>query len=212
MRKLFFDPRRILEIPFIYKLLQKIAGANANRKQVISKSIPASEGLRILEIGCGLGNNIEYLPNGVEYVGCDISQKYIEQARRKYKGRGIFLNASVDDVFKKDLGEFDYVLAITVLHHLDDIQVKSLAKGVKQLLSKDGYFITTDACRAANPSWLENCVISMDRGKFIRYPSQYEKLLKDSFPNVETIISKVFFLYLLPMNVCSMRAWKMKEK
>ena len=95
MRKLFFDPRRILETPFFYKLLQDIVGANSYRKQVIKQTVPVSKGLRILEVGCGPGNNIEYLPNGVEYVGCDISQKYIEQARRKYGNRGIFLNASV---------------------------------------------------------------------------------------------------------------------
>ena len=103
--------------------------------------------------------------------------------------------------------EFDYVLEITVLHHLDDIQVKSLAKEVKQLLSKGGYFITTDICWATNQSWVEKCILSMDRGKFIRYPAQYTKLLRHSFSNVETITSKGLFLHLIPMSVCNMRAW-----
>lgn len=208
MRNSSIDPRRILEIPFFYNLLQDIVGANSFRKKFIKQNVPHTRGLRILEVGCGTGKNLEYLPKGIEYIGYDISKKYIEQARRKYKGRGVFINASVDDVFKLNLGKFDLILAIAVLHHLDDIQVKSLAEWSKQLLCKSGSFIATDPCWIKNQSWVEKFVTTMDRGKYIRYPAKYKNLLKLSFSNVNAITSKEFFLHLIPTSGCSIRAWQ----
>lgn len=76
------------------------------------------EGKRLLDVGCGLGNLLEYLNEleiHVDYTGVDISQKMIESAKAK-KLKGVFLYL---DIFKEELfsegifkeNEFDVIYA-----------------------------------------------------------------------------------------------------
>lgn len=62
---------------------------------------------RILDYGCGLGQNIFYLPNAVGY---DISEYGVEQCRNK----GINATTKLEEIPDK---EFDYVFSSHVLEH-----------------------------------------------------------------------------------------------
>jgi len=42
---------------------------------------------RVLDVACGTGLNLEYLPEGVEYVGVDISPEMLAAARDRHGGR-----------------------------------------------------------------------------------------------------------------------------
>jgi len=49
----------------------------------------------VLDIGCGPGALLRYLPAGASYIGFDRNHAYIVQARREHGGRGTFI---CDDV------------------------------------------------------------------------------------------------------------------
>ena len=80
----------VLSFPLLFKFFQRICGINRVRATLIKEYIGNIENNRILDIGCGLGDILECLPNKVDYVGFDYDQRYIDFAKRYYSDRGIF--------------------------------------------------------------------------------------------------------------------------
>lgn len=84
---------------------------------------------RVLDIGCGKGLNINYyrmvFPN-VEFVGIDIFEPDIEEAKKK-QPEVEFLTADVVNLPFKD-GEFDLLISDGVMMYVKDIE-----KGVAEL-------------------------------------------------------------------------------
>jgi len=84
-----------LSHPRIYNSFQWAVGAEAGRAKIIREFVSPKENLKVLDIGCGAGKMIEYLPKGTEYWGYDLSPQYIRFAQRKYEGRGKFFCENV---------------------------------------------------------------------------------------------------------------------
>jgi len=63
----------ILSVPCLFDLYQSVVGAPACHRYFICDIVQAKTGQRILDVGCGVGAGLKYLPTGVEYVGVDIS-------------------------------------------------------------------------------------------------------------------------------------------
>ena len=87
----------------------------ASKLNVILTNLPfkLTRNLRLLDIGCGSGISLE--PWTCEKVGIDPSAQLVELAR----GKGFeVLQGMADDLPFSD-NEFDIVIAITSLHHVD---------------------------------------------------------------------------------------------
>jgi len=112
--------RKILEVPAIYTWLQNVLGAEKSRKEIVTKYLDIKSGMSILDVGCGPGDLLPFLPNAVEYVGFDFENSYIEKARKRFGEQGSFV---CEDVTRFDFGEkkFDRVIIIGVLHHLETV-------------------------------------------------------------------------------------------
>jgi SAM-dependent methyltransferase len=171
----------LFELSRVYSALIDLSGASAGRPGFIKNNLNIPPGSRVLEIGCGPGTNIEHMPEGAVYTGCDNNPRYIDFAVRKYPGRGTFLCLSVDDLPRMNLGEFDVVLVIHVLHHLTDGQVRSAAKGALRALRKGGLFLVAEPCWADRQSRLDRFMLSIDRGRHVRTAEGYARLLEETF-------------------------------
>jgi SAM-dependent methyltransferase len=183
------DPRRLLAYPIIYNNFQSVIRADRSRKRVIDENIGSMSGGRVLEIGCGPGANFEFLPNGVQYVGTDLDANYIRHARKAYGGSAQFYECPVGQLESLNLGTFQAILAMNLLHHLSDSQVLELCDEIKPLLSPDGRFITADPCFVEGQRKLERVITSLDRGRFVRYPDEYTQLLEKRFIKVSSTVS-----------------------
>ncbi|HEX2122402.1 MAG TPA: class I SAM-dependent methyltransferase, partial [Thermoanaerobaculia bacterium] len=53
---------RLLEVPALYESVQRLLGADAARKRFVARFLRPLPGARILDIGCGPGPLLEYLP------------------------------------------------------------------------------------------------------------------------------------------------------
>jgi 2-polyprenyl-3-methyl-5-hydroxy-6-metoxy-1,4-benzoquinol methylase len=73
----------------------------------------------VLDIGCGTGllrSRLEGVPFA-EYVGVDLSEAAIEEARARDYARSRFV---VGDATTSDLGRFDVIVLNEVLYYVDD--------------------------------------------------------------------------------------------
>jgi len=77
----------------------------------IDKYVKPKDGDKILDIGCGTADILEYLPN-VEYLGFDMNNRYIQFALQKYGNRGKFFckKVNLDVLDNKVL--FDIIMAL----------------------------------------------------------------------------------------------------
>lgn len=113
----------------------------ARRDIVLSMIRPfvAGNGLKILEIGCGVGNNLEYFKRFGDVTGADSSPIAIEYAREK-TGLEIVKCVLPFDVPFGDQS-FDLVIMLDVLEHIDE-DIKAL-KCVYRLLRHGGILVCT---------------------------------------------------------------------
>jgi len=84
----------------------------------------AARGLRVLEIGCGLGTDgVRFAKAGADYTGVDLTDAAIELARKRFELSGLRGELRVSDAENLDFADesFDLVYSHGVLHHTPDI-------------------------------------------------------------------------------------------
>ena len=113
--------KRLLTISWVYDFFQESLLGGDNARKWLAKNIwKPKSGETIVDIGCGSGLILEYLPPDIEYLGIDISEKYIRSARKKFSRRGTFFLGTARDFVNHDgshFGSADLVLCTGVLHH-----------------------------------------------------------------------------------------------
>src|SRR6478735_1265247 len=82
-----------------------------------------TRGLRVLEIGCGLGTDgAQFAKAGADYTGVDLTQAAIDLARTRFEVSGLKGEFRVADAENLDFADdtFDLVYSHGVLHHTPD--------------------------------------------------------------------------------------------
>lgn len=179
--------RPILDRPFFYELFHTIVGAHDRSNLLIREYIRPQAGDRILDVGCGPGNMLPYLPEA-QYLGVDANESYIEAARKRYGHRGRFVCDRVSHQSVQDLGEFDIVLALGLVHHLADDEARDLFRMGRTALRTGGRLVTMDGCYTPDQSAAARYLLSRDRGRFIRTESEYLKLAGEWFSDVRPVL------------------------
>ena len=107
----------------------------------IYSALPDVSGKRVLDLGCGSGNNcIKAVRLGASYVvGLDISKNMIELAKKTNKDEKIkYENISMENV--STLNEkFDFVISSLAFNYVEDYD--KLLKDIYELLNENGQLI-----------------------------------------------------------------------
>jgi cyclopropane fatty-acyl-phospholipid synthase-like methyltransferase len=175
--------RPILDRPFFYELYHNIIGAGYRSRVLIEEYIRPHPGDRILDIGCGPGNILPYLPE-CDYLGIDASESYIKSARLRYSHRGQFVCKRVSHHNVHEFGTFDIVLALGLVHHLNDAEANDLFRLAYTALKPGGHLITMDGCYLPGQSAAKRYFLSRDRGRYIRSREEYIRLAQVWFDKV----------------------------
>lgn len=178
---------RVLSNAAVYSLVQRLLGATRARRCLVEDHLRPVPGERLLDLGCGPGDILELLP-GVDYVGVDASSQYVEAARRRFGARATFIHADLRDA-QIDPGErFDAVIAIGVLHHLDDRAASEVTGLAATALAPSGRLVTLDPGIEPRQGRLARWLVERDRGRNVRTPEAYAALARGHFASIEPAV------------------------
>ena len=117
-----------------------------------------ARGLRVLEIGCGLGTDgVRFAKAGADYTGVDLTDAAIELARKRFELSGLRGELRVSDAENLDFADesFDLVYSHGVLHHTPDIAravseihrvLKPEGRAIVMLYHRDSYNYRVGIC------------------------------------------------------------------
>jgi cyclopropane fatty-acyl-phospholipid synthase-like methyltransferase len=200
-----FDPRRLLSLPVLYRLFQAVAGREKGAARVL-KFLAISSGDRVLDIGCGTGDILRYLPADVDYHGFDLSGDYISAARIRFGAKGTFSVRAITPAAAEGLGQFDVVAAMGVLHHLSDVEADALFETADKVLRPEGRLVTCDGAFVPAQNPFARLLLRLDRGRYVRTPDQYLAIARRHFPN--TTARVVHDLLSIPYTHCILEGVK----
>jgi 2-polyprenyl-3-methyl-5-hydroxy-6-metoxy-1,4-benzoquinol methylase len=153
-----------------------MVGADAASDWMLKHACRITEGMRVVDIGCGPGDIVNVVPP-IEYVGVDISEAYIAQAAATHGSRGVF-RAGTARVLLDEPRAFnaDLVMCMGVLHHLDDHEVREVLDVAMQLLKPGGRFVAIEPSYLVKQSRLSKWIMSKDRGQSIRTDARWREM------------------------------------
>lgn len=143
--------------------------------------------MRILEVGCNIGNQLRMLQKmGFRNLyGIEINKYAIEQAKKHSKGVNIIYGSAFDIPFKD--GFFDLVFTAGVLIHINPKHIQNVLKEIRRCSRKYiwGYeFFAPD------------CTMKVYRGKKqLFWKTDFPGLYRKAFPKLSLVKIK-FFKYL----------------
>jgi SAM-dependent methyltransferase len=182
-----------------YSLFRRVIKADRHMQWLLDDHIKPASGTRLLDVGCGTGDLAQLIPE-VTYVGIDHNPAYLSTTANV--GGPEFVHADLADMARLDIGTFDTVVALGVIHHLDDDIARHVVSEVRRRLVPGGRFVTVDPVFHPDQRSTARVLMALDRGRFVRHPPDYERLMRSSFDDVEVTVR--FDLNPFPYTHCIM--------
>ncbi len=178
--------RPVLSLSCAYQSFWHLIGGGRRNRVLVRDFICPQPGDRVLDIGCGPGTMAPFLP-GSEYVGFDASAEYIDRARRRFPQMQ-FVCQRVSQYSLVERDYFDVVLALGILHHLDDDEALTLFQIARAAMKPGARLVTIDGVWTDDQSQVVKYLLSRDRGRFVRSEAGYRALASKVFSNIESSI------------------------
>lgn len=146
----------------------------------------------VLDFGCGVGSSC-FMFDTSYYRGIDCDSKRIEYARRLHSGYKF-------DVFQGnqlpvECKSIDFILIISVLHHIPTDSLKNYVKEFKRVLKENGRIIIVEPCFFES-SYINNRFMSfIDKGKYIKNEGEYLDIFSNYYRTDTLKKYKQLFLY-----------------
>ena len=192
--------RAVLSSPIVYSSFQRLMGAHSDRINYVQRYLKPAAGMFVLDVGCGPADILNYLPP-VHYYGFDISASYIQRARLRFGDKGRFEQKQLTREDLLALPKFDRVIAIGLLHHLDDEVAVDLMQMVRAVLAPGGKFVSLDPCLDVTQNPIARFLVKNDRGRNVRDKDGYELLASKCFSHAH---AEVRHKTWIPYTHCAM--------
>ena len=176
-----------------------------SRAKLFAKYCPYTPGMRILDLGCGPGTATKFF-NEEDYLGVDTSPAYIEAAKNSHPLHSFNCSDFGESYqfIRNEHGKFDLVVAMGLLHHIDDEMAGRYIACCREILRPGGVVGTFDGCIYEGQSKIRRKVVMSDRGKFIRTQGEYLDLFERQGFTVRGSLEEG--LLLIPHSMLAMTA------
>lgn len=156
-----------------YELAQRLVSLNY---RVFLRELRAERffepGKSYLDVGCGTGFLRDHLREA-DYLGVDLNPKYIAAARRKRGDCFQVGNALELDAIGR---QFDRVVCVGLLHHLDDGQVRRALSQCCARLKPGGELFIIDALMPQGKNPVGRALRESDNGAHVRLLAGWKEL------------------------------------
>ena len=133
----------------------------------------------VVDVGCGFGEALRYLPSFQAYHGFDTSERAINHFKKQH-GNDPRITLYQRELNLEDLERIrpTKVLLMGILHHLDRDQAMRLLgwigaqPGLQKIITQDPVY--------QNGKWINNLLCWLDRGRYVLDQAGYEQLVRDS--------------------------------
>ena len=177
-----FHPSDALQSPLVYVAFQAVVGGTKMREWGLEAVAPRA-GERVLDVGCGPAYYVDRLSH-VDYIGFDTDQRYIEDARSRFP-RARFFCEEFGPRHAAELGPFDAVMLMGLLHHLEDPHCDALLSLFAGALRPGGRVVALDTVVYPGQSAVSRLLAKNDRGDHVRTPEGFNRIGSRHFKQVE---------------------------
>jgi len=198
-------PARPSGRPAVYTAFRTALSRTDTASVFVRDYIRARPGDKVLDIGCGPCVILRDLPD-VRYTGVEPDARYVAEARRQYGGRARFILGTGRTVALDDAGSYDIALAIGVLHHLNEGDAGDLLRFARLAIRPGGRLVTLDCGFTADQSLVSRFIVGLDRGRHIRAPEQYVRLIDDVFSGCSVVVRHDLLRLLYTHDICEATA------
>jgi 2-polyprenyl-3-methyl-5-hydroxy-6-metoxy-1,4-benzoquinol methylase len=186
-----------------WRLFKALTGSDKTVATMADLFVTASPGERVLDVGCGYGDLARYLTD-VEYVGVDISERYIEFARRQEVTGATYVVGDVTELSEERFGGFDCAVMIGVLHHLSDAEATTTLKAMSSMLKASGRMVAIEPVWDPDQRTTARVLAALDRGRYVRDQIRYEALVSPWYSRTSSEVRHDLFWF--PYSHCIVRA------
>lgn len=183
--------KKILASSRAYTLFKRALGNRRAYEWMNREFWRVQPGQKVVDIGCGPGIVLGFLPEDIEYAGFDVSEEYIRHAREAHAGnpRRSFLVGDSETFLERlpaTMAGADLVLINGVLHHLDDEEALTALRLARACLRPGGRLVSYENCLLRSQAPLARWFVLRDRGRNLRYESEWKGLFSGVFEHFET--------------------------
>ena len=174
----------------LYEIFQFAVAKKATHEIIRSEILKPDDGVsNVLDFGCGIGYHSR-LFHSAQYLGIEPLESCIERANKNYSGP---LTQFIlgDHSLLRDLKSenFDLVIAVGVLHHIDDEICREFIREAYRILKPGARLTTFDPVLHGRQTKISEWVVKRDRGAWVRTDVEYLNSIEEFFPGrLETTI------------------------
>lgn len=148
--------------------------------------------LRVLDLGCGTGRNVNYMAEmatGVIVTGFEISKTALNVAKKRAEEAGLNVDykiQSIGDTYPCEDNSFDLILDITSSNSLNEKEREVYLKEAHRVLKSGGHFFVRALCKDGDTNVKE--LLKRSHGK------EYDTYINTEMKLTERVFSKEDFI------------------
>jgi len=167
---------KVMDMPLVYQAFQNLVYTKKSY-ETIDELLNFVNCNAVLDFGCGTGVYSEKFTNSL-YIGIDPLESCITRARTKYGESQTrkFIVGDEAKLFDFTDARFDLIIAMGVLHHMEDRKASIFLEEAIRLLNMNGKLVCLEPLYFEGQSRSARFMVSQDRGKFARNEAGYKGL------------------------------------
>jgi ubiquinone/menaquinone biosynthesis C-methylase UbiE len=168
----------------LYEIFQTTVLRKKTKTVIRDEIVRPEKVVKVLDFGCGIGYHSELFMSSY-YLGVEPLKACIDTANRKYANSRVeFELGDHKSLEVLPAGSFDLVIAIGVLHHIDDNILKEFVTEAFRILTPQGKLTTFDPVFHDKQSKISKWVVKQDRGRFVRSEIEYTREIRSTFSGI----------------------------